>query len=97
MYSNFHPLFFVFLSQPPQQNKMSNWCEAGEHDADPSEMWYDFADCFECAFAKEYAEQMSISKKDAERIAALQGEGAAEKVLEEVLKKAQDNERASSN
>jgi hypothetical protein len=32
-------------------------------------MWPDFADCFDCATPKEYAEHMRISEEDAEAIA----------------------------
>ena len=45
------------------------YCACGEHHVEKKMMWPDYADCFECATVKEYAEYMEISVEEAQVIA----------------------------
>ena len=51
------------------EGDQAEFCEVGEHYTTKEMMWPNFADCFDCASAKEYAEQRGISVELAEEIA----------------------------
>ncbi len=53
----------------PCEEDADAYCYVGEHNTSSDNMWPDFNDCFDCATAKEYAEQMNISVEEAMKIA----------------------------
>ena len=56
-------------SDEGDEGDQAEFCEVGEHYTTKEMMWPNFADCFDCASAKEYAEQRGISVELAEEIA----------------------------